>query len=124
MNRATTIRLLLFCCLLAAFCTSCSRDPNVRKQRYFDSGEKYFAQGKYREAAIQYSNALQIDSRFAQAHFQLGQSYLRIGDSQRAFQELTRTVELAPDNYRAHVDLANLLMTVRAQDGSPDPDTL
>jgi len=112
------------CALLACVLTGCTRDPNARKQKYFDSGEKYFTQGKYREAAIQYSNALQIDPRFAQAHFQLSQSYLRIGDSQRAFQELTRTVELAPDNYRAHLDLANLLMTVRAQDGSPDPDTL
>ena len=45
--------------------TGCSRDPNVRKQKYFDSGGKYFAEGKYREAAIQYSNAIQIDPRFA-----------------------------------------------------------
>lgn len=124
MNRATTIRLLLFCCLLAAFCTSCSRDPNVRKQKYFDSGEKYFAQGKYREAVIQYSNAVLIDSRFAQAHFQLSQTYLKLGDTNRAFQELNRTVELAPDNYRAHTDIANLLVTVRNPDGSVSQDAL
>ena len=124
MSRSYTRHLLVSCVLLTTLFTGCTRDPNVRKQKYFDSGEKYFAQGKYREAAIQYSNALQIDSRFAQAHFQLSQSYLRTGDSQRAFQELTRTVELTPDNYRAHVDLANLLVTVRAQDGSADPDAL
>ena len=117
MNRAITLRLLMFCCLLAAFCTSCSRDPNVRKQKYFDSGEKYFAQGKYREAVIQYSNAILIDSRFAQAHFQLSQTYLKLGDTSRAFQELNRAVELAPDNYRAHTDIANLLVTVRNPDG-------
>jgi cellulose synthase operon protein C len=124
MNRATTIRLLLFCCLLAAICTSCSRDPNVRKQKYFDSGEKYFAQGKYREAVIQYSNAVLIDPRFAQAHFQLSQTYLKLGDTSRAFQELNRTVELAPDNYRAHTDIANLLVTVRNPDGSALQDAL
>src|SRR5215467_1172511 len=124
MNRATTIRLLMSCCLLAAFCTSCSRDPNVRKQKYFDSGEKYFAQGKYREAVIQYSNAVLIDPRFAQAHFQLSQSYLKLGDTSRAFQELNRTVELAPDNYRAHTDIANLLVTVRNPDGSVLQDAL
>jgi tetratricopeptide (TPR) repeat protein len=124
MIRSNVLRTLASCVLLSCVLTGCTRDPNARKQKYFDSGEKYFAQEKYREAAIQYSNALQIDPRFAQAHFQLSQSFLRIGDSQRAFQELTRTVELAPDNYRAHVDLANLLMTVRAQDGSPDSETL
>ena len=61
------------CLLLTVISTGCSRDPNVRKQKYFDSGEKYFAEGKYREAAIQYSNAVQIDSGFAQAHYKLSQ---------------------------------------------------
>src|SRR5271169_6936058 len=68
MSRSVVVRLLLICSLLAAVVTGCSRDPNVRKQKYFDSGEKYFAEGKYREAALQYSNAIQIDSRYAQAH--------------------------------------------------------
>src|SRR5437660_1599008 len=62
---------------------------------------------------FQYSNAIQIDSRFAQAHYQLSQTYLKLGDTNRAFQELDRTVELAPDNYRARTDLSNLLVTVR-----------
>ena len=30
-----------------ALCTGCSRDPNIRKQKYLDSGEKYAAEGKY-----------------------------------------------------------------------------
>ena len=76
MSRSVSVRLLLSCTLIAAMLTGCSRDPNVRKQKYFDSGEKYFAAGKYREAAIQYSNAIQIASRFAQAHSPLAQSYL------------------------------------------------
>jgi len=124
MSRTLTVRLLLFCCLLAVLNSSCSRDPNVRKQKYFDSGEKYFAQGKYREAVIQYSNAVLIDTRFAQAHFQLSQSYLRLGDRARAFQELNRTVELAPDNYRAHTDIANLLVAERYPDGSVPQEAL
>ena len=124
MSRSVSVRLLLACALIAVMFTGCSRDPNVRKQKYFDSGEKYFAAGKYREAAIQYSNAIQIDSRFAQAHSQLAQAYLKLGDTNRAFQELTRTVDLAPDNYRAHTDIANLLVTVRNPDGSPMPEFL
>ena len=124
MSRPLALRLLLSCSLVAALFTACSRDPSVRKQKYFDSGEKYFAEGKYREAAIQYSNAIQIDSRFAQAHYQLGQSYLKLGDTNRAFQELSHTVDLAPDNYRARTDIANLLVTVRNADGTPDPNAL
>ncbi len=122
MSRSCVVRLLLLSSLLLAVATGCSRDPNVRKQKFFDSGEKYFAKGKYREAAIQYANATQIDSRFAEAHYKLSQAYLKLGDSNRAFQELSRTVELTPENYRAHTDLANMLLTVRNPDGSLSSD--
>ena len=124
MSRRVPFRLLVACLLLAVISTGCSRDPNVRKQKYFDSGEKYFAEGKYREAAIQYSNAVQIDSGFAQAHYKLSQVYLKLGDTNHAFPELTRTVELAPDNYRARTDLANILVTARNPDGSAVQDAL
>ena len=111
--RRSAFRLLLVCGLVAALFTGCSRDPNVRKQKYFESAERYFAKGKYREAAIQYSNAIQVDSRFAQAHYQLGETYLKLHDWNRAYQELSRTTELTPDNYPAQVDLANLLISGR-----------
>ncbi|PYX57670.1 MAG: hypothetical protein DMG76_11070, partial [Acidobacteria bacterium] len=113
MSRSGVVRLLLVCSLAATLFTGCSRDPNVRKQKYFESGERYFARGKYREAAIQFSNAVQVDPRFAQAHYQLAETYLKLRDFNRAYQELSRAVELAPDNYPAHVDLANLLISAR-----------
>ena len=117
MTRSAVRRCLLSCALaLAALLTCCSRDPNVRKQKYFDSGEQYFSQGKYGEAAIQYSNAIKIDSHFAQAHFKLSQTYIRLRDLNAAFDELNRTVALDPDNYRAHTDLANLLIASRNPD--------
>src|SRR5882762_7926361 len=113
MSRCSALRLRVAGLVLALLFTGCSRDPNVRKQKYFESGTRYFDKGKYREAAIQYSNALQVDSRFAQAHYQLGETYLKLHDWNRAFQELSRSVELAPDNYAAQVDLANLLISTR-----------
>jgi tetratricopeptide (TPR) repeat protein len=122
MSRSALVRVSLVGFLIAALFTGCSRDPNVRKQKYLESGDRYFAKAKYREAAIQYSNAVQVDARFAEAHYQLGETYLKLGDSTRAFQELSRTVELAPDNYRAHIDMANLLVTARNPDGSLSDD--
>lgn len=116
MSRFPLLRLLSLCLAIAASFTACSRDPNVRKQKYLESGDRYFAKGKYAEAAIQYSNAVLVDPRFVQAHYQLGETYLKLGDPVRAFQELSRVVDLAPDNYRAHIDLANLLVTSRNPD--------
>jgi len=122
MSRSGVVRLSVIVFAIASLLTGCSHDPNVRKQKYLESGDRYFAKGKYREAAIQYANALQVDTRFAAAHYQLGETYLKLGDSQRAFQELSRSVDLAPDNYRAHIDLANLLVTARNPDGSANEE--
>ena len=123
MNRPLALR-LSFLCLLLACCVACSRDPNVRKQKYFESGQRYAAEGKYREAAIQYANALQIDSRFVPAHYELGQTYLKLGDGARAFQEFARTVDLDANSYAARTQLANMLLAVRNPDGSPRQDAL
>ena len=113
MSRSVAVRLLLFAFLVPVLFTACNRDPNVRKQKFLESGNRYRDQGKFREAAIQYGNAVQVDPRFAEAHYQLGETYLKLKDYQRAFGELSRTVDLSPDNYPAHVELANLLIGAR-----------
>jgi cellulose synthase operon protein C len=113
MRRALAFRLFFILTLLASFLTGCSRDPNVRKQKYFESGQRFFEKSKFREAAIQYSNAIQVDPRFADAHYRLALTYLRLGEVNRGFQELQRTVELQPDNYAARVDIANMLIAAK-----------
>ena len=116
MKRSSLLRLVLVLGFMAALFAACNRDPNVRKQKYFESGERYFSKGKYREAIIQYRNAAEVDGAFAPAHYQLAQSYLKLQDWQHAYTELARTVELQPENYKARLDLANLL----SLDGQPD----
>jgi len=111
MTHSSFVRCALIVGLSALVLAACSRDPNVRKQRYFESGQKYFAQGKYREAAIQFQNAIQVDSRFAAAHYQLAKTYLQLRDDGHAYLETQRTLDLEPDNYQAHADMANMLAT-------------
>jgi tetratricopeptide (TPR) repeat protein len=96
--------------LSLALFSGCHRDPNVRKHKYFESGQRYSAQGKDREAAIQFSNALKIDKNFADAHYALAQTYLHMGALSAAFGELQRTVNLQPANYKARIDLGNMLL--------------
>ena len=110
MRRFKALYLILLLSLIASLLSSCSRDPNVRKQKYFQSGQSYFVKGMYREAAIEYSNAIQIDSSYAEAHHQLAETYLKLQDGQHAAQELVRTVELQPQNQSARMELANLLI--------------
>jgi Tfp pilus assembly protein PilF len=90
--------------------SGCFRDPNVRKHKYLESGQRYSAQGKDREAVIQFSNALKIDKNFADAHYALAQTYLHMGSLSAAYGELQRTVDLQPANYKARIDLGSLLL--------------
>jgi tetratricopeptide (TPR) repeat protein len=90
--------------------TGCHSDPNVVKQKYLESGKKYSAEGNWREAAIQFSNAVKIDKNFSDAHYQLAQTYLHLGAFRSAYSEFQRTVDLQPTNYEARIALGNLLL--------------
>jgi tetratricopeptide (TPR) repeat protein len=91
---------------------SCSRDPNVVKQKYLESGNRYFEKSKYKEAVIMYRNALRKDMRFGEAYYRLGLTELRM--EQRywvdALRALRRAVELMPNHTEAKVRLADSLL--------------
>ena len=97
-------------CLLAALLAGCSRDPNVRKQKFLESGERYYDKGQYREAAIQFQNAIQVDARFAEAHYRMGLTALKLEQWPGALQELTTATQINPDLYPARLELAKLLI--------------
>src|SRR5580698_3216916 len=90
--------------LTLGFVSGCHRDPNKQKLRYLESGKRYADQGKTKEAAIQFSNAIRIDHNYADAHYQLAKALLKQGSPMAAYQELSRTVDLQPGNLPARVD--------------------
>ena len=110
MRRISALRLVLVVGTISLLFSACHRDPNVRKQKFFKSGQDYFEQGKYREAAIQFQNATQIDPHFAAAHYSLAQSYLKLQQWPGAYAELARTIDIEPNNFSARLELANLLI--------------
>jgi tetratricopeptide (TPR) repeat protein len=109
MNHGRVICILTLL-IAATLVAGCHGDPNVRKQKYLESGKRYSAQGKYREASIQFSNALKVDKSFPDAHYELAQTYVHLGQFSAAYAELMRTVDLQPTNYKARIDLGNLLV--------------
>ena len=113
---ASRISAVLAVSLALGFTAGCHRDPNQQKQRYLESGKRYANQGKNKEAAIQFSNALKVDHNFAEAHYQLSKVYLKQGSVLAAFQELRRTVDLRPNNLQARADLGNMYLAGRLPD--------
>jgi Tfp pilus assembly protein PilF len=102
--------------LALGFTAGCHRDPNKQKQRYLESGKRYADEGKPKEAAIQFSNALKVDHNFAEAHYELSKVYLKQGAVLPAYQELRHTVDLQPNNVKARIDLGNILLAGRQPD--------
>ena len=88
----------------------CHRDPNKVKLKYLQSGERYANEGKYKEASIQFANALKVDHNYGDAHYQLAKVYLKEGSYIPAYAELLRTVDLQPNNTEARISLGNLLL--------------
>lgn len=107
MGRGPALACLTVLVLLSQGCT---RDPNVRKVKYLNSGKAYAAQGKEKEAIIQFSNAIKIDPHYADAHFQLAKAYLKTGSVMGAYSELRHTVDLDPKNVEARLDLGQILL--------------
>src|ERR1035438_10813717 len=94
--------------------TSCSRDPNVVKKRYLESGNKYFEKGRYKEASIQYRNALKRDQKYGAAYYRLALVSIKQADVSGAVSALRRAVELIkpdqPEHWDAVVKLSDLYL--------------
>ena len=78
--------------------SGCSTDPNRQKLKYLQGGEKYFKAGRYQEAIIEFRRSVQIDSKFAEAHYQLGRAYLAVRNLELAYRETASAVALDPGN--------------------------
>ena len=78
-----------------------------------ESGAKYFSNSKYQEAIIQFKNAIQIDPKFAAAHYELARAYLAARNSQAAYREFNQTIGLDPSNQDAKLNVARLLLQIR-----------
>jgi tetratricopeptide (TPR) repeat protein len=73
---------------------SCNRDPNYLKQKYVESGKKYYDAGRYREASIMYRKAIEKDRRFGEAYYRLALTDLKSDRVANAVPALRRAVEL------------------------------
>ena len=103
---------------------SCSRDPNVVKRRYLESGNRYFDRGKYKEAAIMYADALQKDRLWGPAHYKLGLTWIKTGNLGGAVGELHKAIERlpkdSPDHWDATVKLCEIYLAAeQARDSAP-----
>ena len=81
-------------------------EAEAKAPEFVKSGDRYFAEGRYVEALIEYTNAVQRDRSNARARLGLGLSYLRGGGRVReARNALLEAVRLDPTLAEAHAQL-------------------
>ena len=104
-------RTLLATVALAALAAgACSKDPAVASRRYIDSGDRYAKEGKYREAVIEYRNAIKRTPQSVEAHSRLADVAARANDPATAIGELLRIAELKPDDVTAQVRAGSIYL--------------
>jgi tetratricopeptide (TPR) repeat protein len=80
--------------LAAISLVSCSRDPNVLKARYLESGNKYFDAGRFKEASIMYRKSIEADRKYGPAYYHLALTDLKLGSVAGAVPMFRRAHEL------------------------------
>jgi tetratricopeptide (TPR) repeat protein len=95
-------KILMACWIVVAvFLGSCDRSPEGKLAKYVKRGDEYVKEEKFREAAIEYKNAVKAVPKDPAAHWKLAKASLEAKDIRTAFTELRTTVELDPNNFEA-----------------------
>ncbi|HEX9545020.1 MAG TPA: tetratricopeptide repeat protein [Pyrinomonadaceae bacterium] len=98
---------LLSVLFAAIFAISGCANPEKTKVAHVEKGEVYLKDEKFQEASLEFRNAIQIDERFAAAHWGLARAFEGLQRFPEAFDELRKTTELDADNFDARVKLGN-----------------
>ncbi len=103
--------------LLAMALTGCTRTA----ASYVARGNKYFADGKYDDALLQYRNATDKDPKYAEAYYRTAVLKLRQNHAGEAYALLKKAVELDPGFRPATVQFGDLGWYVYRTLSQPPP---
>jgi tetratricopeptide (TPR) repeat protein len=79
-------------------------------QSYLDRGNRYYAEGKYEDAALNYRNSIQRNPNLAEAHYRLALAERKQGAAVEAYNELRRAFALAPGRDDIRIELAEVAL--------------
>lgn len=97
---------------LLIFAVSCSRDPVTQSKRLVASGNKFYNQGKFKEASVQYKRAIQKYQKSGSAYYHLGLASLKLSDLSTAAQALRRALDTPQDSPQDYADAAAKLADI------------
>ena len=113
-DRRSHVAPILFAALVwmvaGAASYGCSPDPAKAARRYIASGDAYVAKHQYREAVIEYKNAVKQQPQLAEAHYKLAQAYTASREPVKAYGSFARAADLQPTNVDAQIEAGSILL--------------
>lgn len=99
--------------LLVAFITAACSDPEAAKLQHVQKADEHMSKGQYKEAILEYRNALKADARFGEARFKLAEALEKEGRQADAEREYMRAAEVLPHRVDVQLKAGNILLAAR-----------
>lgn len=111
--------------VVAVFFGSCDRSPEAKLAKHVKRGDEYVKEEKFKEAVIEYRNAVKAAPKDPAAHWKLAKAAIDAKDIRTAFAELRKTVELDPNHFEALGNLGEIyLMAGKNEEATQIADKL
>lgn len=106
-----SLKFAIVCALVIV--TGCSLDPSNAVEQHVKRGDAYAANKAFREAIIEYRNALQIEPTAGEARLKLAQAYEGLGELSNALREYVRAADASPANRDLQLKAGSFLLAAR-----------
>jgi tetratricopeptide (TPR) repeat protein len=94
----------------------CGWNPFGTKEAYLRRGADFVQKGKFEDAALQYTKALQKDRNYGEAYLRYGQLFILQNKTQQAIPHFARAVELMRKSETAKTELGRAAVSALLQD--------
>jgi putative PEP-CTERM system TPR-repeat lipoprotein len=101
--------------ILVVSLASCG-GADERKMKYLEKGKSYLAEDNYEKAKIEIKNVLQIDPKFAEAYFLMGQLEEKKKELRKAVGNYKKAIELDPEYVEAKIKLSKIYIIASTKD--------
>jgi tetratricopeptide (TPR) repeat protein len=106
MMRKVKIAILFSGLVAALMMSACQRSA----QSYLKSGDEHYKAKKYKDASLDYRNAIRQNGKLGEAYYGLGLADLKLNQFEDAWPALKTAADLLPDRTDVKIELADLAM--------------
>lgn len=96
--------------LLLVVCLSACGGAESRRTTHMERGQKYYTEGNFEKARVEFRNALQISPNDVEARFMNGKVAEKLSDIRTAAGMYQGVIELNPDHVQARASLGRLMV--------------